>query len=50
MCLPTGSTLQSADITGICTVLRLALDRAAELRPILPGEPQWLIMKDEEKR
>src|SRR5262245_54460703 len=50
MCLPTGSTLQSADITGICTILRLALDDAAELRPILSGEPQWLIMKDEEKR
>lgn len=50
MCLPTGSTLQSADITGICTILRLALDHAAELRPILSGEPQWLIMKDEEKR
>jgi dTDP-4-amino-4,6-dideoxygalactose transaminase len=50
MCLPTGSTLQSADITGICTILRLAVDHSAELRPILSGEPQWLIMKDQEKR
>jgi dTDP-4-amino-4,6-dideoxygalactose transaminase len=50
ICLPTGSALQSPDITAICAVLRLALDHSAELRPILSGEPQWLLMKDEEKR
>ena len=49
-CLPTGSTLEADDIAGICRILQLAVAHAAELRPLLAGEPRWLTIEGEEWR